>query len=91
MMSGLSIEQLRPDHCASISRLLEDNNREEITSHFHPFPMTRDTAEKLCLGRFKDLYYIAFLGETAIGLAMSASTSVAPDAIGFHGTRQYRF
>jgi GNAT superfamily N-acetyltransferase len=69
-MSGLSIEELQPHHLASISRLLEDNNRTEITSYFHPFPMTGETAGRLCLGSSKDRYYAAFERGSAVGLAM---------------------
>ena len=69
-MTRLLIEPLQPAHCAGLTRLLEDNNREEITGHFHPFPMTRETAEKLCLGHFKDRYYISFLDGAMVGFAM---------------------
>jgi len=69
-MSRLLIESLLPEHCPGLARLLEDNDREEITGHFHPFPMTRETAERLCLGHFKDRYYIAFLDGVTVGLVM---------------------
>jgi ribosomal protein S18 acetylase RimI-like enzyme len=69
-VSRLLIELLRPEHCSSIARLLEDNDREEITRHFHPFPMTRETAERLCRVQSKDRYYVAFLDGVMVGLAM---------------------
>ena len=69
-MTRLLIEPLQPAYCASLARLLEDNDREEIIDHFHPFPMTRETAERLCLGQFKDCYYISFLDNAMVGLAM---------------------
>jgi len=69
-MSRLLIEPLLPEHCAGLTRLLEENDREEITGHFHPFPMTRETAESLCLGHFKDCYFVAFLDDIMVGLAM---------------------
>jgi ribosomal protein S18 acetylase RimI-like enzyme len=90
MMSGLSIERLRPDHCASISRLLEDNDREEITCHFHPFPMTRETAERLCIPCSKDRYYAAFQGCSAVGLAMLRGWEEGYDIPSFGMFTDYR-
>src|ERR1700722_17301529 len=69
-VSRLLIEPLLPAHCAGLARLLEENDREEITGHFHPFPMTRETAERLCLGHFKDCYCVAFLDNVMVGLVM---------------------
>jgi len=69
-MIGVRIEPLQPEHCAGFARLLEDNDREEVTDHFHPFPMTKQTAEKLCASSSKDRYYVASLDGTMVGFAM---------------------
>jgi ribosomal protein S18 acetylase RimI-like enzyme len=90
-MSRIRIELLRPEHCSGFTQLLEDNDREEITGPFHPFPMTRESSERLCLVHSKDLYYVAFVDDVMVGLAMLRGWDEGYEVPSFGAFIDYRY
>jgi ribosomal protein S18 acetylase RimI-like enzyme len=53
-----------------LSRFLERNDVPEVTGHFHPFPMTADSADEIALHPGDDRYFGAFVDGRLVGLSM---------------------
>ena len=65
-----TIRQIRCDDYEELARFFNDNNRPEITSRFHPFPLTAETAHRLACTTYLDHYYITVINEQIVGLCM---------------------
>jgi ribosomal-protein-alanine N-acetyltransferase len=50
--------------------LFEDNDRPEVTTHFHPFPLTSQTARDLTCGQHRDRFYVAISDGQFVGFTM---------------------
>ena len=67
---SVTLRQVRYIDCEDLGRFLEENSRPEVTRHFHPFPLSRQTACLIAHTEHLDKYYIAFKGERIVGLCM---------------------
>jgi ribosomal protein S18 acetylase RimI-like enzyme len=54
----------------ALANFFEANNRPEITNHFHPFPLTTETARLVTDAGQLDRYYVATVDETIVGFCM---------------------
>jgi glycosyltransferase involved in cell wall biosynthesis/RimJ/RimL family protein N-acetyltransferase len=54
----------------ALERFLLRNDTPEITDHFHPFPMTSETADEIANRPGDDRYYGAFVNGGLVGLSM---------------------
>jgi ribosomal protein S18 acetylase RimI-like enzyme len=48
----------------------ERNNVDAVTRHFHPFPLSAETAAAICLREHEDAYFAAWDGEKIVGFYM---------------------
>jgi len=55
---------------AALAAFFEENNRPEVTTQFHPFPLDATTAHRLCVERRRDRYFAAWDAHAIVGLAM---------------------
>ena len=53
-----------------LTRFFDENNRSEITVHFHPFPLTSQSAYEIACTDHLDRYYVVVLNSEIIGLCM---------------------
>ena len=51
-------------------QFFEENNKSEITRHFHPFPLTQKTVFDIVYINHLDRYYIAIRNEHIVGFCM---------------------
>lgn len=65
-----TIRQVQDTDYEALARFFEENNRPEITRHFHPFPLTSQTAFQIACTSHLDRYYIAIWNEHIVGLCM---------------------
>jgi glycosyltransferase involved in cell wall biosynthesis/GNAT superfamily N-acetyltransferase len=65
-----SFRALGPGDRDVLARFLERNDVPEVTGHFHPFPMTSDSAEEIALRAGNDRYFGAFVRGRLVGLSM---------------------
>jgi ribosomal protein S18 acetylase RimI-like enzyme len=70
MNSGLIIRQIGPEDVKKLVTFFIENNRREITQHFHPFQLTEDQALRLVYHPGKDRYYLALAGDVIVGFGM---------------------
>ncbi len=66
----ITVRPIGVDDFPTLSRFFADNNVLSITRKFYPFPLTGQTAFEITQKSHKDRYYLAFMGETVVGLAM---------------------
>jgi len=55
---------------AALAAFFEENNRPEVTAHFHPFPLDAATAHRICGEPRRDRYFAAWDYDAIVGLAM---------------------
>lgn len=67
---GVILRQVWGRDCEDLGRFLEENSRPEVTRHFHPFPLSRQTACLIACTEHLDKYYIAIKSERIVGLCM---------------------
>lgn len=65
-----TIRQVQSKDYEVLARFFEENNRLEITRHFHPFPLTLQTAYQIACNSHLDRYYIAIWNKHIVGLCM---------------------
>ena len=66
----MTIRALQHGDCEILSTFFLANDRTEITDHFHPFPLTSETAHRLVHNPTRDLYYIALEHDYILGFCM---------------------
>ena len=64
------LRALGPGDRDALARFLERNDVPEVTGHFHPFPMTSDSADEIVLRAGDDRYFGAFVEGRLVGLSM---------------------
>ncbi len=64
------IRELAVTDEAALAAFFEENNRPEVTSHFHPFPLDAETAHRLCAAPRRDRYFAAWDYDAVVGLGM---------------------
>ena len=72
-MSGwdeISIREIRLSDFERLKGFLERNNTPETIRHFHPFPLTAETARWITTVPRRDRYYLALCRKQVIGLCM---------------------
>ncbi len=55
----ITVREIRRSDFADLVRFFEENNRPEVTQHFHPFPLIAETAHQIAHGDRRDRYYVA--------------------------------
>jgi [ribosomal protein S18]-alanine N-acetyltransferase len=55
---------------AALAAFFEENNRPEVTAHFHPFPLDAETAHRICVAPRRDRYFAAWDYDAIGGVAM---------------------
>jgi ribosomal protein S18 acetylase RimI-like enzyme len=55
---------------AALAAFFEENNRPEVTDHFHPFPLDAANAHRICAEPRRDRYFAAWDYDAIAGLAM---------------------
>lgn len=66
----ITIRQVQDTDYEALARFFEENNRPEITRHFHPFPLDSQTAYQIVCTNHLDRHYIASWNGQIIGLCM---------------------
>jgi ribosomal protein S18 acetylase RimI-like enzyme len=61
---------LRPDDYLDLCRFFERNNVDSVTRYFKPFPLTSETAARICLEEHKDAYFALWREGTLVALYM---------------------
>jgi len=87
----VTIVPAAPDHVAALAGFFTDNDRPEITTFFHPFPLTTETAQRITQEARKDRYYVALEGPRVVGLAMLRAWDEGYDVPSFGLIVDYRF
>lgn len=64
------IREIHPLDYEGLKGFLERNNTSETTRHFHPFPLTAETAKWITSSSKQDGYYLALFGNQVVGLCM---------------------
>jgi ribosomal-protein-alanine N-acetyltransferase len=67
---SITIRPLQAADYESLARFFDENNRPEITRHFHPFALSPETARELACAKHSDRYYIALRGAAVVALSM---------------------
>ena len=70
MINEITIRKIKYKDYKALSIFFQSNDRPEITMHFHPFPLTRQTAHDITRINHKDRYYIAIRDKEILGLGM---------------------
>lgn len=70
MGNKIALKQISKDDLDILVRFFEKNNLPEVTSKFNPFPLNRETAEKICQENHKDKFFMALMGDDVIGFSM---------------------
>ena len=70
METPLHFHKLCSNDVEQLGGLLEANNRPEVINFFYPFPMSRETAQKILSPFKKDSFFVAVLDNEFIGLSM---------------------
>jgi ribosomal-protein-alanine N-acetyltransferase len=65
-----TIRQVGDADYEALAMFLEENNRAETTRHFHPFPLTSQTAYRIARTSHLDRYYVAVWEGRIVGLCM---------------------
>jgi [ribosomal protein S18]-alanine N-acetyltransferase len=68
--TGLEFRGLGPDLEEFLGAFFESLRDDEGSRYFHPHPMTREEARRLCAYRGRDLYYAATQGDRVLGYGM---------------------
>lgn len=68
--SALEFRGVGPDLEGALARFFEALRANGDERTFHPHPMTREEARRLCHYRGKDLYYVATDGASVLGYGM---------------------
>jgi len=66
----IKIRQIQDTDYEALADFLEENNKPEITRHFHPFPLTSQTAHQIACAMHLDRYYIGILKGRIVALCM---------------------
>ncbi|MCG3144867.1 MAG: Mycothiol acetyltransferase [Gammaproteobacteria bacterium] len=64
------IRRIEPRDYQALTLFFEENDRAEVTTHFHPFPLTAESARRITEMGGRDAYYIALLEQAIVGLCM---------------------
>lgn len=59
-----------PSDCEVIARLFQNNNVDEVTRYFHPYPLTRESAYVIACTAHQDRYYVIFCDDQMSGICM---------------------
>lgn len=70
MKTALHFRKLYSNDVDRLGALLEANNRPEVIDFFHPFPMLRETGQKILSSFKKDSFFVAILNNEFIGFSM---------------------
>ena len=65
-----AIREVQGTDYEALNRFFEENNRPEVTRHFHAFPLTSQTAYQIACTSHFDRYYIAIWNGYIVGLCM---------------------
>lgn len=65
-----AIRQIRASDQAALTQFFVENNRPEITTHFHPFPLTSTSALRIATAPGLDRHYVALLNGQIVGFCM---------------------
>jgi ribosomal protein S18 acetylase RimI-like enzyme len=66
----VTIREVTTEDLDLLNRFFRENDAEAILRHFHPFPLTLETAVNIACAEHKDHYYGMFLADRMIGLSM---------------------
>ena len=69
MQTNIQIREIKADDIDLLAQFFDNNNQPAITKHFHPFPLTYDTACTIATTRHRDRYYVA-IDNKIIGFCM---------------------
>lgn len=67
---GLFIQRITASHLEELTALFVSCDRPEVTRNFHPFPLSRESAERLARSPGLDKYYGAWVDGVLVGLTM---------------------
>ena len=62
--------RVEPGDYEELVRFFEENNVDEVTRQFHPFPLNEGTAHHIARTNHLDRYYIALFRDQVVGLCM---------------------
>lgn len=65
-----AIRLIRASDQAALTQFFVENNKPEITTHFHPFPLTSTSALRIATAPGLDRYYVALLDGQIVGFYM---------------------
>lgn len=65
-----TIRAVSPADARKLGCFFERNSGPATTRYFEPFPLTRDTADRIALLPRRDLYYVAVSKERIVGMSM---------------------
>jgi ribosomal protein S18 acetylase RimI-like enzyme len=66
----LDIRDLKEEDAATLGGFFERNDVPDVTADFHPFPLNRETAIRICSECSKDRFFAGWRGGSLIGFAM---------------------
>lgn len=66
----VTIRQVEQADLPALRMFFQQNDRPEVTAHFHPFPLNERSAAQIAAGTGQDGYYLAQQGEMIVGLCM---------------------
>ena len=55
---------------AALAAFFVENNRDEVTATFHPFPLDAASAQRICVQPRRDRYFAFVKDDAVLGLAM---------------------
>ncbi len=87
----ITIRQVQETDYEDLARFFRDNNRPEITKHFHPFPLNAQTAYNIVHTSHLDRYYIAICNSRIVGLCMLRGWDEGFDIPSFGVLVDYRY
>lgn len=65
-----TIRQVKETDHKALTLFLRDNDTRETVRHFHPFPLTAETATEIACTARSDRFYVATLNGRLVGLSM---------------------
>ena len=68
--TGVVLREMGADDEDALAAFLSRNDVAEVTAHFHPFPLTPETARRLTRRTHDDRYYVAVDGSEIVALSM---------------------
>ena len=69
-ITDVIIREVRLVDYDALARFFEGNDIPRIVQHFHPFPLTSETANNIARTSHLDHYYVALLDDRIVGLSM---------------------